>query len=245
MLAPQTITKTLELLWQEDATAFAVVREGAALTADGLAVGRPVTADLGLTGGTVEARKLDVSQLVQLASGPPAALELGGSAQALIAVVELARRSVAEGLVHPHLDHGEGWWYAFWGATLDPSVQATLGEIAAAMPRAGAAAFEGDADAVVHDLYPVVVDQIARDRLRAAGIRLARPSRRSGASALELFLEGLTAADPALPRHSGYAALERRLSRWVDDGLGRLTSSRWTLGLHLDERDEAVGGIVL
>jgi hypothetical protein len=117
VLAPETATQTLELLWQEDATAYAILRDGAALTADGLVMGRPVTADLGLTGGTVEARRLDVRQLVQLAAEPPAALELGSSARALIAVVELARRSVAEGLVHPHLDHGEGWWYAIWSTT--------------------------------------------------------------------------------------------------------------------------------
>ena len=242
MLAPGATTPTLELLWQEDASAFAVVRDGDALSAEGLELGRPATADLGAAGSGIEARRLDVRELIRLAAERPA-LELGGTAAALLAVVELAQRSVAEGLVHPLLDHGEGWWYAFWGATLDSSVQAALDEIAAALPAAGAEAFGGDAGAVVHDLYPVAVDQIARDRLRADGIRLVPPTRRSGASALELFLEGLTAADPALPRHAGYSALERRLSRWVDEGLGRLTSSRWTLGLHLDE-DES-GALVL
>jgi len=237
--------RTLELLWQEDAAAYAVVREGEAISADGVMHGRPVVADLGPAGKAIEARRLDVRDLVRLAAAPPAGLELGSSAQAVLAVVDLAHRSVAEGLLHPHLDHGEGWWYAFWGATLDPSVQAALTEIAAALPPAGAAAFAGDADEAVHDLYPVVVDQIARDRLRADNVRLVQPRRRSSASALELFLEGLTAADPALPKHAGYSALERRLSRWVDDGLARLPSSRWTLGLHLDERETASGDLVL
>jgi hypothetical protein len=151
VLAPETTVQTLELLWQEDASAFAVVRDGDGLSAAGLELGRPATADLGAAGSGIEARRLDVRELIRLAETPPA-LELGGTAAALLAVVELARRSVAEGLVHPHLDHGEGWWYAFWGATLDPSVQAALTEIAAALPPAGAAAFGGDADAVVHDL---------------------------------------------------------------------------------------------
>jgi len=245
VLAPETATRTLEILWQEDASALAVVRAGTSVSADGLELGTPVRADLGLVGREIEARRLDTRALVRLAAEPPAAYELGASAQAVFAIVELAHRSVAEGLVHPHLDHGEGWWYAFWGATLDPSVQRALEEIAAALPPAGAEAFEGDADAVVHDLYPVVVDQIARDRLRADGVRLVQPKRRSAAGALELFLEGLTAADPALPPHSGYSALERRLSRWVDEGLGTLPSSRWTLGLHLDEREPASGELVL
>ena len=152
--------------------------------------------------------------------------------------MELAQRSVAEGLVHPDLDHGGGWWHAFWGATLDQSVQATLTEIAAALPAVSADAFDGDRDATVHDLYPVLVDQIARDRLRADGVRLASAMKQVRPTALDQFLEGLTAADPVLPRHSGYSALDRKLSGWVDAGLGRRTSTRWRIGLHLDERED-------
>ena len=150
MLAPETTTQTLELLWQEDASAFAVVRDGDVLSADGLELGRPATADLGAAGSGIEARRVEVRELIRLVEERPA-LALGGTAAALLAVIELARRSVAVGLVHPHLDHGEGWWYAFWGATLDPSVQAALDEIAAALPAAGTEAFGGDTGAVVHD----------------------------------------------------------------------------------------------
>ena len=72
----------------------------------------------------------------------------------------------------------------------------------------------------------------------------ARPAGRSAANgrptALELFLDGLSAAEPELPRHAGYAALNRRLSRWLDDGLGRRSAAPWQLGLHLDERGTAL-----
>src|SRR6185503_6970357 len=80
--------------------------------------------------------------------------------------------------------------------------------------------------------------QIARDRLRADGVRLASPAKQVRATALDHFLEGLTAGDPVLPRHAGYSALDRKLSGWVDAGLGRRTSTRWRLGLHLDERED-------
>ena len=50
------------------------------------------------------------------------------------------------------------------------------------MPPVGAGAFDGDAEAAVNDLYPVLVDQIARDRLRADGVRLgAVPAGRANA----------------------------------------------------------------
>ena len=195
----------------------------------------PAIADLPLAGRGISARRLEPAQLIALAESPPDSLELGASARAVFAVVELARRSVAEGLVHPFLDHGDGWWHAFWGATLDEGVQAALAAIAAALPSVGAGAFDGDADAAVNDLYPVLVDQIARDRLRADGVRLA-PSKAGRANAIDHLLEGLTATDSVLPRHSGLAALEKRLSDWVDGGLETLARTEWRLGLHLDER---------
>ncbi len=233
---PRTASATLELVWQADATALALVRDSdGALSAGELRAGLSATADLPLAGRGISARRLDPAQLVALADAPPQDLETGGSARALFAVVRLAQRSVREGLVHPSLDAGEGWWHAFWGATLDDGVQAALAEIAAALPPVGAGAFDGDRDAAVHDLYPVLVDQIARDRLRADRVRLA-PSKAGRSTALDLFLEGLTAADAALPRHSGFGTLERRLSDWVDSGLGTLVRANWRLGLHLDER---------
>ena len=237
-LHPSAALPTLEILWQDDASALVLVRgTDGALSAGELRVGMSAIADLPLAGRGIPARRLDPAQLVALADSPPEALELGPSAKAILAVVELARRSVAEGLVHPFLDHGDGWWHAFWGATLDEGVQTALTAIAAALPPIGAGSFEGDREATVHDLYPVLVDQIARDRLRADGVRLA-PAKAGRANAIDHLLEGLTAPDAALPRHSGLAALERRLSDWVDGGLAHRARTTWTLGLHLDEREQ-------
>jgi hypothetical protein len=230
--------QTLELVWQQDATAILFVREAdGALSAGDLTLGKPGIGKLALAGDGFPARRLDVQQLIRLADAPPAEPAAGGTARVIFALVELAQRSVAEGLVHPDLDHGGGWWHAFWGATLDQSVQATLTEIAAALPAVSADAFDGDRDATVHDLYPVLVDQIARDRLRADGVQLASATKQVRPTALDQFLEGLTSADAVLPRHAGYSALDRKLSGWVDTGLGRRTSTRWRIGLHLDERE--------
>ena len=236
-LLPSAALPTLEIVWQDDATAIVLTRvPDGALSAGDLRAGMSAIADLPLAGRGIAARRLDPAQLVALAAAPPAGLELGASAQAIFAVVELAQRSVAEGLVHPFLDHGDGWWHAFWGATLDEGVQSALTAIAAALPPVGAGAFAGDREATVHDLYPVLVDQIARDRLRADRVQLA-PAKAGRANAIDHLLEGLTAPDSALPRHSGLAALERRLSDWVDGGLAHRARTSWTLGLHLDERE--------
>jgi hypothetical protein len=232
--------RTLEIVWQQDPTAYVFARAGdGTLSAEGLHAGTPAAADLSVA-RRVDARRVGVRELVSLAAAPPKGLEPGGSARAVFAIVELAHRSVSEGLVHPYLDHGDGGWHAFWGATLDATVQATLAEIAAALPAVAADAFAGDREATVQDLYPVVVDQIARDRLRAGRVSFVgrlpvRPS------ALDLYLEGLVAAESLLPPHSGYAALRRQLARWVYDGLGVLargSEARWKLSLHLDERTE-------
>ena len=186
-----------------------------------------------MLGRHVEARRVDHRELLRLAAAPPA-LEPGGSARVAFAVAELAHRSVAEGLVHPYLDEDDGTWNAFWGATLDASVTAQLTQLAAALPPAAADAFGGDREETVHDLYPVLVDRIARDRLRAARVRLVRP--RGRPTAVERFLEGLTADEPALPPSAGYPALARRLSGWINDGLSRRSEASWRLGLRLDER---------
>jgi len=232
--------RTLEIVWQQDPTAYVFARAGdGTLSAEGLHAGTPAAADLSVA-RRVDARRVGVRELVSLAAAQPKGLEPGGSARAVFAIVELAHRSVSEGLVHPYLDHGDGGWHAFWGATLDATVQATLAEIAAALPAVAADAFAGDREATVQDLYPVVVDQIARDRLRAGRVSFVgrlpvRPS------ALDLYLEGLVAAESLLPPHSGYAALRRQLARWVYDGLGVLargSEARWKLSLHLDERTE-------
>src|SRR6185436_12445519 len=96
--------------------------------------------------------------------------------------------------------------------TLDTTVQKALTQIAAALPEVCAAPFDGDRVAAVHDLYPVLVDQIARDRLRADRVQLTGQAGARRATAVELFLAGLTAAEPTLAPHSGYAALRRRVS---------------------------------
>ncbi len=122
-------------------------------------------------------------------------------------------------------------------------MQAALAEIAAALPPVAADAFDGDRDELVHDLYPVVVDRIARDRLRADRVQARRAVVPRRPSALELFVDGLTAAESVLPPHSGYAALRRQLSRWVYDGLGALargSEASWRLAVHLDERGDAI-----
>jgi superfamily II DNA or RNA helicase len=238
-----TAAPTLELVWQDDATAAAFRRDAdGTLSAGELRAGMPALADLPLLGQGFSARRLGARDLIDLADAPPPGLELGGSAHVLFAVVELAQRSVTEGLVHPYLDPGEGLWSAFWGATLDEHVQAQLAEIAAALPEVAAVAFGGDRQATVDDLYPVLVDQIARDRLRAAGVQLAPKLQRARPTALDHFLEGLVAPDPELPRHSGYPALERRLSQWVDEGLGRPSAAPWKLGLRLNERESGGDG---
>jgi SNF2-related domain/SNF2 Helicase protein/Helicase conserved C-terminal domain len=148
--------------------------------------------------------------------------EAGDSACAVFALIDLARRSVADGLVHPQLTKGGATWYAFWGATLDDETQDELDAIATAAPPAA-----GD----LEELYPQLVDQIARDRLRATAVRLSRPA----APAVEAFLRALTAADPDLPPGPVYSSLERRLNRWVDAGLSEIRETRWQVGVHLDE----------
>src|SRR4051812_29569931 len=121
--------RTLEIVWQQDPTAYAFVRDAdGRLQADGLTVGAPATADLTLARG-IDARRVAVRDLVARAANPPAGLAPGASARAVFAIVDLAHRSVAEGLVHPYLDDGDGAWHAFWGATLDATVQASLAQI--------------------------------------------------------------------------------------------------------------------
>jgi len=229
---------TLEVLWQQDvgATVLARGRDGS-LSAGGLQVGIPAVSDLAELGQGATARRVGLAELIDLAHEPPHGLELGGSARATIAVLELAQRSVTEGLLHPQLQHGGRTWLAYWGATIDGSVQEALEAIAAALPPVCADAFDGDADALVNDLYACAVDQIARDRLRAAGVRLGNRLMRNRPSAPELFLDGLTSTEPELPPHAGLGALERRLTDWVDRGLERRSSAPWLLSLRLDERE--------
>ncbi|MDX6411291.1 MAG: hypothetical protein QOE91_807 [Gaiellaceae bacterium] len=233
---------TLEVLWQEDASAHVLVRSpDGTLSAGDLRLGEAEVVDLPLAGAEVAVRTIDVRELIALAADPPPGLELGGSARATFAIVELARLAVAEGLVHPDLHQSGEFWFAFWGATLDERVQTALTEIANALPAICAGAFHGDPDAAVHDLYPVAVDQIARDRLVDERVRIDIATRLGRPTALEHFVDGLASRDPLLPPAPGYAALHRRLSRWVDDGLGHVVAAPWTLGLHLDERQKENG----
>ena len=240
MSTPQTIEEpTLEIVWQ-DAGAYVFVRRADGSFDDGdLVAGLASEVELEAIGAEAPARQLDAAELIELAAAPPPGLESGASARAIFALVELARRSVAEGLVHPQLTRGGTTWYAFWGSTLDVGVQEALAGIAAALPRI--AAPDGDRDDVVGALYPHLVDRIARDRLVDAGVRLGNPSRLGRAPALEAFLDALSAPEPDLAPGPSYAALERRLSRWVDTGLAEVGEAAWRLGLHLDERTAGKG----
>ena len=230
---------TLEILWQQDVSATVLARGlDGSLSAGGLHVGIPAVSDLPGLGQGASARRVGLAELIGLAAEPPRGLEPGGSARATFAVLALAARSVTEGLLHPQLQHGGRTWLAYWGATIDAPVQEALDAIAAALPAVCADAFDGDRDALVHDLYACAVDQIARDRLATTGVRLGRRAMRSRPSAPELFLGGLTSSEPELPPHAGLGALERRLTDWVDRGLERRSSAPWLLSLRLDEQAE-------
>ncbi len=232
-----TATPALEILWQQDVSAYAFTRDpGGELSAAPLEAGIPAVVDVGRLVHGVAARRIGLRELIELAQEPPANIDLGGSARATFAILDRARRSVAEGLVHPQLELGPRAWLAFWGATLDETIQEALSGIAAALPRAAAEAFDGDREATVHDLYVCAVDVIARDALREAGVRLGGELARGRPTALSLFLAGLTEREPELMPHSGYAALERRLGAWVDGGLARRSPAPWLVSLRLDER---------
>ena len=235
--ASTAIEPTLEILWQEDASAYVLVREpDGTLTSRGLQAGMPAVADLVHAGHGVGARRLELQELLELESGAPLALEPGGTARVVFAVLDVARRSVAAGLVHPHLEAADGRWHALWGATLDEHVVDELQAIAHAAPTAAADAFEGDTRAFVHDLYACAVDELARRALREAGVSL-RSASPPTAGVAERFLAGLAAPTPELPPDGGYVALERRVAAWVDGGLARRSRAPWNLGLRLDELD--------
>ncbi|MBA3841812.1 MAG: DEAD/DEAH box helicase [Actinobacteria bacterium] len=206
-------TQPLEIVWQND-TAFAL---------GPVEIGDPV--EIYLADELRTGRRLSLGELVSLASAERH--DLGASARTAFAVVALARRAVSEGLVNPQLTRGGTTWYAFWGATLDESIQGELDSIAAAAPAVSGA---------IDELYPLLVDRIARDRLIEAGVELGEGMELGRSQALVNLLAGLTAPDPDLPPGPTYGALERRLSRWVDAGLQQLTATPWLLGLHLDER---------
>jgi hypothetical protein len=224
----------LELLWQDDATALAVVRTaGGELAPAPLDVGQPAVADRARTAEGASARRLSLTELLDLDTD---GMQLGGTSHVVLAVLALARRSVAEGLVHPHLEPSDGRWHALWGATLDEVVSEELSALAEAAPTVCADPFDGDADAFVHDLYGCAVDELARRALRGAGIGAHRGPGSPGAP--EHLLTGLLAGgDSALPTHAGYAPLERRLGAWVDAGLARRSRAPWNLGLRLSERE--------
>ncbi|MDX6410714.1 MAG: hypothetical protein QOE91_230, partial [Gaiellaceae bacterium] len=72
---------TLEVLWQEDASAHVFVRSGdGTLSAGDLRLGEAEIVDLPLAGAEVAVRTIDVRELIALTADPPPGLELGGSA---------------------------------------------------------------------------------------------------------------------------------------------------------------------
>ena len=141
--------------------------------------------------------------------GSPARVALGDSVRAVFAVVAVARRAVDEGLAYPQLSGGRDGWAAFWGATVDTSVEAELAAIAAALPPVSTEPFDGDADAVVDDLYPHLVDRIARGRLVAGGFASAPRRLRAGRPPSTTSWPGLPRPSPtcrqgrSIPRSSG------------------------------------------
>jgi non-specific serine/threonine protein kinase len=225
---------TLELLWQDDASALALLRDAdGRLTADGLELGVATRADVAGASG-VEARRLSLGELADL---DPHAWPAGGTAQVVLAVLDRARRSLAEGLLHPHLQSGDGRWHALWGATLDEVVRDELDAISDATPAVCADAFGGETDSFVYDLYGCAVDELARRTLRDVPVRASQW--KDGAP--DRLVAALHASDPMLPANAGYPALERRLSAWVDGGLDRRSRAPWNVGLRLDEHDRADG----
>ena len=185
--------ESLEIIWHPHGVAYAFLRNGdGTFSAD---VGIGDADELEVLGIDVPASVLSTAELV--AWRPTR--ELGDSANVLLAIRDLAERSVGEGLVHPELTQGGGRWYAFWGATLDQSIEEALAGLGAALPAVSAEYFHGDRMAVVDDVYPRLVDQIARDRLVAAGVKFTEPSQLIRSRALEHFLDGLVSPDPELP----------------------------------------------
>ena len=240
LASPKPDRATLEILWQDDAGACLVVREpDGGLSAGALDAGLPAVVEIAHAGQTAAGRRIELDELLSLAAPADGGLDLGGTARTVLAVIGVARRSVAAGLVHPHLEAADGRWHALWGATLDEHVRDELDAIAHAAPAAAADAFDGDTRAFVYDLYGCALDELARQALRSARAALAVPSPRA-AGATEHFLAGLAAASPELPPASGYPALERRLGAWVDGGLAHRSRAPWNVGLRLDEGDEGV-----
>jgi len=168
MLGPETTQlPTLEVVWLHDATAYAFVRALDGTCGEGgLLAGAAAELELEAAGAAAfQARKIGVDDLIELADKPPGELALGDSARCAFALVTLARRTVSEGLVHPQLTRGGNSWFAFWGATLDDSLQTELNEIAAALPPVAAEFFLGDRTAAANGLYPHLGRQ---DRARSA-----------------------------------------------------------------------------
>ena len=237
MSEPASVTssatrRTFELLWQDDATALALLRDqDGTLVAPHLQAGVTEVVEIEGTEDGTTVRRLSLGELLELETGGH---ELGGTALAVQAVLDRARRSLGEGLVHPHLQPADGRWHALWGATIDETVREELDEISDAAPAMCATAFDGDTDAFVDDLYGCAVDELARRALR--GARVGAPGLREGAP--ERLLAALHSNDPTLPVNGGYPALERRLGAWVDAGLGRRSRAPWNVGLRLDEHHD-------
>ena len=158
------MSETLELIWHPDGAAFAFLRGDDGSFSDELELGEP--AELLVLDTELKARRLTPAELIHWRPER----ELGDSARVLFGIVELAQRAVGEGLVHPQLTQGGGRWYAFWGATLDTSIEEAMAGLAAALPPVSADYFHGARVATVGDVYPRLVDQIARERLIEAGV---------------------------------------------------------------------------
>ena len=231
---PRRSAPTLELLWQDDTSALALVRDAdGRLTADGLALGAPAGADLSHVGpertrGACSSPSSSMSSRTVICSAAapgdvcrPRARPPFARRRARPPTPPVGRRPLARTLGGNARRGRAG------------RARRDLGRHAGDLH----GAVDGDADAFVYDLYGCALDELARRALSSVGLRA--PGWRDAAP--ERFLATLHADDPTLPANAGYTALERRLSAWVDGGLDRRSRAPWNVGLRLDELDDGIG----
>ena len=144
------------------------------LSAGDLRAGMPAIADLPLAGRGIAARRLEPAQLVALAGvaagRPRARRERACDLRRRRAGAALGRRGPRPSLPRPRRAAGGT------RSGAPRSTRASRARWPRSPPRCPPSAptpSTATATPTVHDLYPVLVDQIARDRLRADRVRLA------------------------------------------------------------------------
>ena len=234
--------RTLEIVWQQDATAWVFARAGdGMLSAEGLHVGVFGSGELA-SAGRIDVRRVPVRDIVVLAADPPAGDRASVGARGRSSRSSSSRTArVAEGLVHPYLDHGDGGWHAFWGATLDRACRRRSPRSQRRCRRSRPTRSTATATATVHDLYP---GRRRPDRARPAARRRAcslrppmLPRSPVGARAVPRRAHrGRLAAAAATPATRRCERQLSRLGRTTGSARSRAVRSAWRIGLHLDER---------